>query len=305
MSTIFACTDLGPESDKVIMSAINLSKILNTNVRILFLDEVSPVYFGPDISLPYFPNYVEVKEWNAKISEPVLARIEQQLKRLQLTKAQLKIEIIDATGFKKFDSFLQTNDCSLLMIGASQKSGIERIMLGSFLEKAIFNLTVNLMVIKNLITAAPKNIALSIDIEHDDGLIVGQACRLAKLFNTGVNLLHFVNYTSLDIVAQEYSDVIKTYVETKRREAEYKVAKWHDVIVKEGVPCHKTVYMTCTDNVEGEISQYVQKENIELLFVEPHPGILKGFKFNSTTLPLLKHANTNFFVVKGFDVIKL
>jgi nucleotide-binding universal stress UspA family protein len=193
MSTIFACTDLGPESDKVIMSAINLSKILNTNVRILFLDEVSPVYFGPDISLPYFPNYVEVKEWNAKISEPVLARIEQQLKRLQLTKAQLKIEIIDATGFKKFDSFLQTNDCSLLMIGASQKSGIERIMLGSFLEKAIFNLTVNLMVIKNLITAAPKNIALSIDIEHDDGLIVGQACRLAKLFNTGVNLLHFVN----------------------------------------------------------------------------------------------------------------
>jgi len=305
MSTIFACTDLGESSDTVIKSALNLSKILNTKTRVIFLDEVSPVYFGPDISLPYFPDYVEVKEWNEKISEPVLARIDAQLKRLNLTKNDIKIEVVDSQGFKKLDAFLQTNDCSLLMIGASHKSGLERIMLGSFLEKAIFNLTVNLMVVKNLITSAPKNLALSVDIEHDDGMIVGQACQVAKVFNTGLNIVHFVNYTSLDIVAQDYSDLIKTYVETKRREAEHKIKKWQEVITKEGVTCSKTVHITCTDNVEGEISEYVEKENIDLLFIEPHPGMLKGFRFNSTALPLLKHANTNFFVVKGFDVIKL
>jgi nucleotide-binding universal stress UspA family protein len=305
MTTIFAATDLTTNSDMAVKSALTLAKLIGAKARLVHFDDFTPVYFGHDLAIPYAPDYAEVKEWETKIALPVLARIDEMFKRLGLNKNDTRLDVVSSSRYKDLDAFLVSNQASLLVTSASTKSGVERFFLGSFLEKAIFNLTTNILLIKKEITELPKNITMSIDLENDDSYVFNTATSMAKSLKAKLNLVHTLGHTPLDMAAKEYSQSIKEFVEGRNQHSDNALEELKQKAIAQGVECEKALCITVGKTAEQDIQDYLKANPTDLLFIQPHPGLFKGFHAGSTSFALIKHLDTNFFIVKGKDILQI
>jgi nucleotide-binding universal stress UspA family protein len=258
-----------------------------------------------EIKHQFDPEYETIPEWNnKKVYSYHLYNVQEQYKRLGLDFKDVELDLIETSKFNELNDELNNKETGILVVSGSEKNLAERLFYGSFVEKSIFKLDTNVLLVKNEIKENIKHIAVAIDMNKDDANLIFQAINAAKQLGASITLVHAMTLNSWEF----YNEVLKHknslptdatgHLGEKHKHAEKVLDELRKKVEDAGVECKEVVQVGYGEDYAQIINRYVTENPVDLMFIEPHKGILQSFHTGSTSFDLIKNTPVNFFIVK-------
>ncbi|MCF3109065.1 universal stress protein [Niabella sp. CC-SYL272] len=270
MKKILALTDFSKNAAHAIEYALSLAPLWQTEVLTLLHVYEAPVIFQPDPSggmspdgAPGLVNYALIAEQ----SEALAANSRQQINafREQLSTRYSSIsitaEVVEGLLGDVVNERLQSTGSDLVVMGIGEKSGLEKVLIGSNAIKAIEGIDGPLLIVPEQATDnVPKKIALASDLEILSDTNIRQLEQFVMRLPANELQVINVNMNPADPVNQERVSAIK--------------AQLHRLNV--------VTHLQQASNVEAGLEEFVIQHQISLLVFLHHERSFLGQLFHKS-----------------------
>ena len=235
----------------------------------------------------------------------LLDELKAQAQRLKVSPEDLNLELIKSDNFELLVDYLKqfSNDSTFICTATRSAGMVERILFGGFIEKLIFQSSFPIIIAKKELEHKPQKIGICFDPVQDGELLLSCAESFVDSFGCAVDIIYVESFDSREI----YKNVFATQTNSekdknnllayKRNLAEKKLSEYKERFEKKGVECDVDIVLTVGSDPATDLKEHLKANPVDFIFIEPHPGFRKSFRFNSTSYDLIKNINENFVVV--------
>ncbi|MCB9093905.1 MAG: universal stress protein [Halobacteriovoraceae bacterium] len=304
MKKLAIATDFSQQSDLAVKGGLSLAKMLSVPGVVFHWDQVISRIKNLDL-IPDLGKMYKDTDGGNKIPAHLYEDFKEQLQRIGKSEKDISLEMVEAINFEDVKDYLDNLDKEgALVVAASDKDFLGRLLFGSFVEKAIFNTSQKVILLKNEVKAPIKKVGVCFDPIQDNERVLDEAIKMAKALNANIDIIHVESFDSREIYKNVFlteSDVEKNknkYIVEKKELVKKKFAEYKTKIDAKGIKCEIDLIVTVDREPAVDLVKHLNKNPVDLLFIEPHPGFMKSFRFNSTSYDLIKHVPVNFVIIK-------
>lgn len=304
MKNLLVATDFTMESDIAIKVGNQLADLSKLAINYFHWDSITSRIKGMDMLPDLSGLYVETKEWKKSIPKHVNKDLKDQFSRCSLETGIGNLHILEGNNFEVVAKFSNGFENPLIVVSASNTDRISKILFGSFVEKIVFRTSQNVFIAKKEIKNGIKKVGVCFDPMQDSENLLDQAIDFSKSVGAVIDIIHVEAFDSREIYKNVFAtesnvEVEKNnYLAYQRKLCNDKFSNYKKKIEAAGVSCGIDLVITVDKAPAENLLNHLKKNPVDVLFVEPHPGFMDTFRFNSTSYDLIKHVPTNFVIVK-------
>jgi nucleotide-binding universal stress UspA family protein len=299
MLSFTVATDFEEQGDKAIVSCAFLKKSADIKVNYLFWDTVTSKIKSThalDEKLLYDNESIPGTKLPTHIAEDY-----RELKKR--TGENLEgLKVVESKSFNEIRSYLPKE--SYFVVSQSDRGAMSKLFFGSFAEKAIFKTPNNVLLIKQKITTPIRKIGICFDPNQDNEKVLDDAIEFAKTFKSSIDLIYVDSFDSRKIYKNVFLTEVDSeaeknkYIVAEKKKTQEKFSKYKEKIEARGVTCDLDLIVTVDRAPAEDLIAHLNSNPVDILFVEPNPGFMESFRFNSTSYDLIKHVPCNFVIIK-------
>lgn len=187
---IVVATDFSKSSGLALEEAIRLALRHQARLSLLHVidDRVTTYSDILDLAPP---------ELEAKIRQDAQSQIEKQLLTQPQKTVQCDVEILVGKPFAEISRFCNEEDASLLVVGQTGASFLERLLLGSTAERLLRHADAPLLLVKPDKQPGFQRILVGVDFSECSERAFAEAVRLARDEGSELHILHVAEFASL------------------------------------------------------------------------------------------------------------
>ena len=305
MKNLLIATDFTNQSDIALKVGTQLASLTGLEPQFFHWDSISPRIKNMDMLPELSGLYVDSSDWGQEIPKHVEKDLKDQFSRTSLKAGEGKLQVLESTDFETVGNFLSDFDDAMVVVSNSDSDQLTKILFGSFVEKIVFQTNEDVFIAKKEITDGIKKVGVCFDPAQDQEDFLDKAISFAKKVKAEIDIIHVEAFDSREI----YKNVFATETNIEKEKNDYmayqrklvtdKFQEYKQKIEAAGVKCDIELILTVDKAPAENLLNHLKNDPVDVIFVEPNPGFMDTFRFNSTSYDLIKHIPTNFVVVKG------
>ncbi|MBX2925816.1 MAG: universal stress protein [Chitinophagaceae bacterium] len=268
MQTIIVPTDFSPVAVNAMNYAVDLAKVINASVTLLHTYEIPVSYTGTDVPLPVI-NIEDLEEMN----QEKLSQAKESIERITGSELQIRTELRLGDFVTELEDLAKGLKPFAIVMGTKGAGFVERLFIGSSTLSALRHLTWPIIVVPpGCVFKGIQKMCFACDFKAVGESIPAEVIKQwVAAFNAELNVLNVdYNNKNFNKDTPEQSVVLHK-------------------ILKEANPKY---FFIDNENVEAGISEFAEKNNVDLIVVVPKKQRLLEVLFQkSHTAELAIHSH--------------
>lgn len=289
-------------SDNNVAMGYSLAKSLDLKPVLYYIDTISPRIEKGFNTQEVHSEYNYDVSWKKVIDTHTLEGIDAQLTRLNLDKQEFEFTKFDGCINDGLDHLKSLSDVDMISVGATHHGRIHRFFLNTFVEKNLFNLKKDILVVKNTMSAI-KHITYIMPFGSYIKSDLDKVCRIAKATKAKVLIdtvipIEYIGYNLEVLMLKATSrEVLLNQLSDHHKKAEEEMKHVCSILKQQGIDCKHTLKLILNKSPGKVLNELVIKENSDLIIMKPIDQIFEHLSASSTTLDFLRNVKRNFYLL--------
>lgn len=302
MKKLIICTDMEIHSDKNVLAGYYMAKTLDLKPVLYYIETVSPRIESVFHPQTIHTEYKYDSFWKKEFEANTLERIELQLSRLNLNKQSFEYKEYDGSISDGIDALKTNEDVDFLSIGGSHHGRIHRFFLNTFVEKTLFHLKKDVLVIKDDINAIKHMTYLMpyggyVKSDLDKVIRIANATK-AKVLIDSVVPIEYIGFNLEILVNESISrEVLLNDLSNHHKIAEDELVHVTNILKQKGIECDYSLKLILNKSPGKTLNEIVTSESSDLVIMKPIDQIFEHLSTSSTTLDFLRNVKRNFYLL--------
>ena len=189
MKRILVPTDFSPTAEKAFRLALNIAS--KSKGTIILYNVYTPVEKSTSIALNE-----KSKESNIQTEAKLMKRLERTKKKVMANGMDVPVstEVGRSPIINNILGFAEDNHIDLIVMGTQGASGLKKVFVGSVASRIIEKSDIPVLLVPEKFEwKEPEQICFATNYQQTDKQALTLVLALAKLYNTGVTVLHFLS----------------------------------------------------------------------------------------------------------------
>jgi nucleotide-binding universal stress UspA family protein len=320
LKKIVVATDFSTESTWALKAGLLWSKQLKAQLQVLHVDNLSAKI--ESVFLPSNLSHPTGNEFGQRMDIYLQKQFHDQLKACGVESqseegSYISIKVLKGEVEEVLLPYVndKANGVAMLVVGGKNQGLINRIFLGSSLEKLGSNTEVPMLVVKN---DSPVMAATSRPPSEGEKALVflnltdfseaAEKClpwmvKYARVFSAEIEIVHIVSTDIFEFVGEGSllsvnRELMEKILSENRDWARNKMRELEDKLKKDDIKAKCEVKLTGEKHLEASVVDYVDQSHAEIVFMgKSGKSSLEKFFLGSTARNLLRHSAQSLMII--------